>query len=538
MGVLSVDQVRGAPAQRRRGRPQRLPYETTPLSSDAVDPERRVAWMLAANRLLSPSTKGMSRAAFVERVRERGITVDSSRISRWESGQMAVNQRVLEAYEAVIGLPAGTLWAAHNLVRRCSSAEQPERAQRTNGGSSVEELDELFDMIEARTANGGHWLRMTDDLIRFERIYMHRTTWVTLCTQLLSELTRSSGIAYARRYEAACALLAHPQARGHLTKSLGRFVMHPDAQNLVPSISLLREVGDGAAGSLLLRMMSEDNRLLRRGAGRVAASVAARGLFPPGSEEVLEQHAGYELTRRVSLARRSDAIELAVHLPAESYSRLLAAIPEPRVRRRLELARETKEVVPKDLGRAVSEGVASFAEATTDRAAHDPDLMLRRLVREALFHVHRERRHQAAVLLGVSPYGRGAVRAILKLTRDPDDLVATMSWALLERMGHLLRREELADHVFDESRPEIRARGVVALGLAAGSVDDAVADELKNVASTVPPGATRHAAVFALGMMGHDHLVSLQRVEDHARPAGWWRALGSAIHDDDVPCGG
>ena len=30
--------------------------------------------------------------------------------------------------------------------------------------------------------------------------------------------------------------------------------------------------------------------------------------------------------------------------------------------------------------------------------------MLRRLIREALFHTHKQRRHQAALLLAASPY--------------------------------------------------------------------------------------------------------------------------------------
>jgi hypothetical protein len=47
--------------------------------------------------------------------------------------------------------------------------------------------------------------------------------------------------------------------------------------------------------------------------------------------------------------------------------------------------------------------------------------------------------------------------------------------------------------------------------------------------------ALRHAAVFALGMTDHERLRALAADEpDFARPVGWWRSLGPAIHDDDV----
>jgi hypothetical protein len=41
--------------------------------------------------------------------------------------------------------------------------------------------------------------------------------------------------------------------------------------------------------------------------------------------------------------------------------------------------------------------------------------------------------------------------------------------------------------------------------------------------------------VFALGMTDHERLRELARDEPGlARRVGWWRALGPAIHDDDV----
>ncbi len=530
-----MEQGAAAPAQRRRGRPQRLPFEATPSSHAPFDVDCRLAWLLATSRLLSPSTTDLPRELFLDKVRGQGISIDASRISRWESGQLPATHTLIEAYENVIGLPDGALWATSRLLHRSSGEGARSAAVRPAEARTSEELDDLFDRIEAHTATGGHWLRMTSDLAHFERVYLHRTTWTTLCTQLVGELTRSSGIAFFRRYEAACALLAHPQGGRHLTRSLGRFVLHPDVQSVAPAITLLREVSDQAAGGLVLRLMSDQNKMLRRGARGVAAAMVARGRFPEGSVEMLEAHTGVELGKRGGIARRTDALDLATQLPEASYDRVLASIPEPQVRRRLEHARETLELVPRDLARAVSEAVATYAEAATRRAAYDPDQMLRRLVRESLFHVQRERRHLASVLLAVSPYGEPAARAILELASDSDDLVAGMSWSVLRRMGHLLDRRKVANAVANETRDGIRARGLVTLGLTPGPLEDDAADLMIATARASSTDSLRHAAVFALGMTDHERLRVLA-AEDPAlaRSVGWWRSLGPAIHDEDV----
>ncbi len=523
------------PAQRRRGRPQRLPFEPAPTAHAPFDVDCRLAWLLATSRLLTTTTAELPREAFLERIRAQGVSIDASRISRWESGQLPATHKLVAAYESVIGLPDGALWATSRLLHRSAGADARSAAVRPVEARTSEELDDLFDRIESRTATGGHWLRMTSDLAHFERVYLHRTTWTTLCTQLVAELTRSSGIAFFRRYEAACALLAHPQGGRHLSRSLGRFVLHPDVQNVAPAITLLREVSDQAAGGLVLRLMSDQNRMLRRGASGVAAAMVARGRFPVGSVETLEHHTGAALRKRGAIARNTDAIDLATQLPDDSYDRVLAAIPEPRVRRRVEHARETMELVPRDLARAISEAVATYAEAATRRAAYDPDQMLRRLVRESLFHVQRERRHLASVLVAVSPYGEHVARAVLDLASDSDDLVANMSWSVLRRMGHVLEGRRVVDALADELRDGVRARGLVTLGLTTGPLSEDAAEMMVATAKEASSDALRHAAVFALGMTDHERLRVLATEEpDLARSVGWWRSLGLAIHDADV----
>ena len=70
----------------------------------------------------------------------------------------------------------------------------------------------------------------------------------------------------------------------------------------------------------------------------------------------------------------------------------------------------------------------------------------------------------------------------------------------------------------------------------AGSVTTS-ADLLLEQAQSPQAPSLQHAALFALGMADHSHLVALSEVEpeDSRRKAQWWRTIGPALHDDDVP---
>ncbi|MDQ4051496.1 MAG: hypothetical protein M3237_02205 [Actinomycetota bacterium] len=499
-----------------------------------IDSTARMAWLLATCRLFSPVTGGMSRAEFVRRMREDGIALDGPRVSRWESGSQAIGHRHLTAYEAAVGQPEGALLAANRMLLRAAGESLPSE---TLPGTTVDDLDELFQLVERLRATGGHWLRLAGDLGFYERVYLHAATWTTVCNQLVDELTRSSGVAFLRRHEAAVALLTHPQSRRHMTRSVGRFVMHPDAQNVAPALGLLREVADEAASELVLRLMGGKNGLLRRGAVSVAGALAAQGAFGHDSLQALERHAGYELRKGGDLSRRTDAIELAAQLPESGFNRVLAAIKDRETRHRVARTRSTMELVDGTLARIIAEGVAAYAEAATNRAAPEPDQMLRRLVREGLFHVQRERRHIAAVMLGLSPYGRAVAQTVLKLTEEADDQVASMCWSLLRRLGHVVERDEVAEVACAEKRLGLRARGFVTTGLSRGTLNDDAADHLLKEARSSKRPSLQHAALFALGMADHTHLAELCQVEPEQprRNALWWRKIGPALHDDDVP---
>ncbi len=526
---LSIaEESRGRP----RGRPQRLPVDPLPSSSPTIDVTSRMAWLLATSRLMSREPGVAVRDDFVRSLQSEGHTLDASRISRWESGTQRPSPAVLEAYEGKVGLPRQSVAAAERMLRRLS--DQPPTTQSSS--HEADELDSLFALVESAEATGGDWLRLANGVAHHERVYLHPDTWTRLCAQLVSEMTRSSGIALLRRYEAAAVFVAHPQAQAHLTRQVGEFVMHPDVQNVAPAMALLRGVGDGAAADLVLRLLRGDDRLLRHGASAVAGGLAADGRFGRSELHVLELYVARELSKG-ALVKRLDVLDLVGQLPEESYARVLAGIKNSRTRRHVVLARTSHEVAPPDISRIVAEGMATFAESALQRHAHDPDQMLRRLIREALFHAQRDRRHASGVLLGLSPYGRAIARSLLDLTGDPDDLVAGLAWSAVRRMGHLVTREEVAVAARRERRPGLLARAHLTIGLCHGPLDDQTADSLARCArDDEAKDSQRHAALFALGMGAHDHLHSLAADNGTraGRAAAWWIRTGPSLHDPDV----
>lgn len=530
-GHLSVaDEARGRP----RGRPQALPVEPNDLGSPTIDAGRRLAWVLATNRLLSPESRLSAREPFIAALQDEGVSADSSRVSRWESARLRPPEPVLGAYERLLGLPDGAVASLDRFLRRSAG----RNAALSDAAETIDhaQLDELFAAVEAGRATGGEWLRLALGLSRTDRVYVHPDTWRHVATRLISELTRSSGIAMLRRFEAASLLISHPQARAHLSRQVGEFVIDPDAQNVVPALALLRVVGDEPAAELVLRLLGSRNGLLRRGAAEVAGSLASQGVFRGVRADALERFVGSELSRVGDVGRRIDVLDLVGQVSEEAFARLLAAVPDVRVKRVLTRARTQREIGDADLCRIVAEGVATFAEAALGRTAHDPDLMLRRLVREALFHTQRERRHLAAVSLSLSPYARAVGRALLDLTTDPDQQVAAMAWSVLRRLGHVVDRETVATAALRERRDELRPRALLTLGLCHGPLREGDAAALAQ--SACDPGSSaeeRHAAVFALGMAGHPCLEQAATSHSPMAPAArWWLRSGPSLHDGDV----
>ncbi len=527
----------GATAVRRRGRPQRLPEDPHPLASGVVGCDQRIAWLLTTSRLLGPDPALTQRAGFIKALGDRGIRIDNSRISRWESGLQPLPARVAATYESVLGLQEGSLVAvAAGLRRSFGNGQASREGGMDDHDASDADLDGLLDLATAGEANGGQWLRLSGQLNRFERVYLRQEEWARLCDRLICELATAVGVGYVRRYEAAACLVRHPNAQRHLTRALGSFVMHPDAQVVTPVLNLLAEVRDDAANDLVLRMLHADSLGLRSAASSVAAVKIARGHFGDSELTDLETHIVGSLRRPGTLDTRLDSFDLAVHLPEESWARAMGGLRNRRAYDLVTQARKSGELVPHAQTSAVVNDLAAAVQRDTPaHEPHEPDNMLRRLLRESLLHAHKARRHHAALLLAASPYAPAVSRHCQDLAAHRNDLIAARAWTVLMRVGHGDRRPRMFLQALAETRPTIRARALMNLGLNPEPVRPHEVDALLGRLDDASRPHERQATLFALGMTGTPRLAVLAHQDTEWMQSGakWWLRQGSALHDTD-----
>lgn len=505
------------------------------MNSPTVGGAARTAWLLAANRVLGSNPDHVHRDRFIAALREQGVSADAPRLSRWEGGTHAVPAHVIRAYERLLDRPKGQFSAVAGGLDRALAGDQA-KVRTTAVDPDPRRLDELVDLCERGRPTGGDWLSLTEHLGRFEHVFLPDRTWKRLTTRLVTELGRAVGPGYCRRHEASAALICSPVAQRQLVKGIGRLVTQPSAQVVAAPLTLLQEISTTHANELVLRLVASDNPALRSASTSVAAHKVASGHFDDDELDRLARRTDQWL-RGEDRERRVDALDLAAHLPERHWTRLMGAVRHAPLRHQLEAARESFELLPSDVTRTVCRALATSAQAATPAPyTTEPDAMLRRLLREALFHVHKARRLHASFLLAASPYARALGHALVPLTQDPNDFLASRAWSLLGHVGHGDYRQEVARVALGNHRPALQARALVNLGLAPTPLGDDEAETVLGILESGAPRPVEHAATYALGMTGHPALTTVIEQGSAAQRAAaeWWRDTGPAVHDADV----
>ena len=93
-------------------------------------------------------------------MKDRGIRIDSSRISRWESGLEYISPSLVEAYEAVAGLQPAQIGAVRRVLAR-DGRLLTRSTERPSGPADPERIDELIDGLEtghgSAATSGSGW---------------------------------------------------------------------------------------------------------------------------------------------------------------------------------------------------------------------------------------------------------------------------------------------------------------------------------------------------------------------------------------------
>lgn len=512
----------------RRGRPQQFPHDPSPIKAGTVGVQQRVSWLLATSRVLSGDPMVVSRERFLEQLHGRGMLVDSSRISRWEAGVQRVRDNVIEAYESVLGLPATSVVALAANLRRANGIEQEASHHEEDDGV----LDGLFDRAMHDTMSGSDWMGLATRVTEFEHFYLTPEMRTALCDKLLRELQVSAGHAQVTRTAAANLLMGKPTFQRQMAQSLGAYVLNSDAQVFRPVMHLLRQVGDDPSSDLVLRLMSDRRTIIARAASSMVAVKLGRGHYVGQSLLAIEEHVLRGLTTPTRNSPMLDALDLVSQLSQRSFDRISVRIVDRTLRGRVQLIRETGELQSPDLIHEAARDIAHVAQAGNPAPfAQEPDLMLVRLVREALFHAHRQRREHAIQILAASHYRPAIASMCLEAVSCENAFVAARAWDVMQRMGPV-SSAELVGLALNEPRRDPQVRALFAIGGTSGPLDENDADAVVELAWHGLP-EVQHAATYALGMTGSS---GLERLIEHPassqrRAARWWRTFGPAVTD-------
>jgi hypothetical protein len=482
----------------------------------------RLGWLLQGwrRRCLPESTA----RGFAPMLGVRGVPADASRVSRWESGQLAVPFVVLDGYERTLGLPAGTLTGIGAAMRR--TCPPPAAAVRR----ALEPLDHLEGALETVAFGspvGTDWLALARLVAqRADDVALPWTMWRTATTRLVGGLGRSVGHAYVTRFEAATLLTEHPRARHALVLGIGEHVTDPDCPLALDAVSVLQHVPGPQAGDLVVKLVGHEKPQVRRAAVWAATGKAARGDLDD-----------LQLRRLVPAARRLVAADLEEHGHLQSITTDLVRLLPSDVIGRLaaEHPRLVEATAPAgvDLSSLLGDLVTSCGEPAT------ADPVMESLVDEALFAGTDELRHHASLVLMCSP-AREAVAARCAAAAERV-LVAEVPGPVVHRL--LERLSTLLGYVATEQqRPVLES--LVAGGGRVARVAALVG--LGRLERSDRPGelallirgrdeAVALAAVHCAGMTGHPDLVPAAAVaalqQERRRAAAWWLRTGPALRD-------
>ncbi len=523
-----------AAGQRRPGRTQRIAFDATSLTAAQPDIDARIGWLLAMSRLHHPDSSFQEGRRFTEALADAGAHASRSLLSRWESGEIPISYEGMTAYETALGIEPGRISSLTGYIRASipgvkAKVVRPRLDPATR--EFADRLDELIDCAEAGEARARDWQELGWHLAAAPLVHLRACTWEALAAQVVTQLPRSIKVAYRQYSTAAMNIATVPRAQDFLVDAVSAYLADPDVQVVTNPVGLLDRLPTRDAARLVLDLVKDPPHEAAFAIGVwLATQKIASGGFT--TEERTELDMMVLRLWRANPARASDDLaELIANLPEGMRSTLVDAAAKAG-RRRLGYVVEHGEELVSGKAQPLAEALAEQARrAAPQDPAYERDLMLARLLREALFHRDSERRHLAALLISASPFGAGAADALLALMGDEGHptWVRSRAATLVRYLGedvHRMRMLSFLEHPADELAMPI-AQGLGHLTYTP-LADQALRNSLGREWSE-----RERAKMYALGMTGSPGLPMMVRaagVPDwQASAARWWISQGAAI---------
>ncbi len=499
-----------------RGRPRDLPVDHTPLRGARVDTRARIAWLLRVSRMASP--RGGTGAEFSRKLRDAGLPIGASALSRREHGQEEISGAMISAYEAVLGLPEGHLRGVCDSLRRQWNVHTGERVVPPSRAQIAASLRRIDGRIERGSACGADWLELSRVLVEPGGAVLPPSVLGAWVRTLLREMLRSVGGAYVGRVEALAGLMSDPVTRRTVVDAALEVIHEPGAACLIDTVTVL---GESSADDSVGRLID----LLVNGRGTVRLGAARALLQPIVTGDLTVQQINAVERAIVTIVRDDpdDAGDAAFMLAQRISLRMTQMVVTA-------LGRNPGERPPGSHVQAPAQLDRYLSDAARHSGLHG-DQMLDRLVREALTDDFLERQHSSSMILMVSPFRRVlADTAIDVLTSVHDPAARSGATSLL---SYLAAPEQRPQFMGMLRRPDVDLQRTALRCLAhTGGVpfEMDLMPYLRNEELC-------RDALYCAGMSAHPALQSAascdefpQSLRDTAR---WWIALGPVIREGD-----
>jgi hypothetical protein len=345
--------------------------------------------------------------------------------------------------------------------------------------------------------------------------------------RLFSEVARSIGPAFVTRYEALRRLCTLPRFLSVALPQVEEIVREPWSGVLMDVVAVLVDVPGPEADELVIRLVGDDDTELQQAGLWCAACRASRGHVSSLQLAQLERVLVDLLAAGPREVIGTAAIDVISCLPVPVRQRVLDAVahvPGGAGRRRtVEVGELVSAAAAAQAARAVSrEALRLLSDSDSD------DPMLVRIVREALAHASRGRRHQASVLLMVGPFRRPVADALFSLWPDLPPECRLQAATLISYLVDDSHLQELERRVTANGPVELVLRSWIARAYVPKPVD---ATAVLGRLGEFPPELTR-TVLYAMGMSGSPQLEDVVRSDLPEETKGrsrWWLEAGSAV---------
>lgn len=519
---------------KRPGRTQKIAVDETPLNAPHPDIDARIGWLLAMSRLHHRDEIFLDGRRFAEALGDSGFPASRSLVSRWESGEIPISYEAMTAYESVLGLQVGQISSITGYVKATIPAlktrvVRPKLDPTTS--EFADRLDELIDLAEAGKAYARDWQELGWHFAAAPMLHLRRSEWEDLSGRLIHQLPRSIKLAYRQLSTAAMNMAAVPRAQDFMVDAIAQYISDPAVQIITSPAGLLDRLPTRRAARLVLEMVEKPQNSLTYATGVwLATQKVIRRDFDERERTELDMLI-LKAWRRSPAQASEELAELIAELPEGMRGTLVHAADKAGRRKLRYVVQHGEDLVAGKADQFSSELALTARARVPQDPAYAKDLMLPRLIREALFHRDSERRHLAALLIASSPFGEAVTDELLLRLAGPWNA----QW-IRSRLSTLVRYLSDESHrmrmlaFVDDRSDEVATPLVQGIGHLAYSVtsDQAIRNALGSEWSR-----RERAKLYALGMSGSPGLLSITKASSAApwQQAGarWWIEQGPAV---------